>query len=180
MESWTVQLLTLLAVVVGACASFISTRLLDRSRWRREEALRWDSRRLECYIDFATTISRYVTIGYGLTAGYREMTHVQALDATIALPELARMEAELSEKLEQVRILGDPKVVATCEEWRREAIRLDSFARGIRSNADEYEEATQARRAARERFYSAVRADLGIVSGELGRLGLAHSSDNNN
>lgn len=178
MESWTVQLLTLLAVVVGACASFISTRLLDRSRWRREEALRWDSKRLECYIDFAIVISRYVTIGYGLTTEYREKTHVQAIDKELGLPELARTEAELSEKLEQVRMLGSPKVIAACEEWRQEAIRLDSFARGMRSNADEYQEATQARRAARRRFYSAVRADLGIVSGELGSLELSGSSGN--
>jgi hypothetical protein len=43
-ESWIVQLLTILAVAVGAVASFVSTRLVDRARWRREEALRWDSK----------------------------------------------------------------------------------------------------------------------------------------
>lgn len=178
MESWTIQLVTLLGVAVGACASFISTRLLDRSRWRREEALRWDSKRLECYADFAITISRYITVAYRLTTQYREATHVQSLDTETGFPELARMEGELSEKFEQVRMLGSPKVIATCEEWRREAIRLDSFARGLRSDANEYNEATLARRAARKRFYSAVRADLGIVSGELGAFELGDSPGN--
>ena len=170
MESWVVQLLTLFGVVVGASASFISTRLLERSRWRREEALRWDSKRLECYLDFAIAISHYLTVGYRMTIEYRQATHVQALDAAIGLPELARLEGEVSEKLEQVRMLGSPEVVVACQEWRREAIRLDQLARGTRDNTDEYEQATQARRAARKRFYSAVRADLGIVSGELPSL----------
>jgi hypothetical protein len=55
--SWTVQLITLLSVAVGALASFVSTRLVDRSRWRREESLRWDSKRLECYGEFSVNVS---------------------------------------------------------------------------------------------------------------------------
>lgn len=37
MEQWPVQLITLLGVAVGALASFATTRLVDRSRWQREE-----------------------------------------------------------------------------------------------------------------------------------------------
>lgn len=170
-ESWTVQLLTLLGVVVGAFATFVSTRLVDRSRWRREEALRWDSKRLECYLDFAITIIRYITIGYRMTVKYRVTTHVQELDFATGMPDLARAEAELSEKLEQVRMLGSPEVIAASQEWRREAIRLDAFARGLQSKPEEYHKATWDRRTAQLRFYSAVRADLGVVSGELGNLG---------
>jgi hypothetical protein len=48
MIPWAVQLITLLAVALGALASFVSTRLVDRSRWQREESLRWDGKRLEC------------------------------------------------------------------------------------------------------------------------------------
>lgn len=166
MESWTVQLFTLLGVAIGAFASFISTRFIDRSRWRREEALRWDSKRLEYYIDFATTIIRYISLGYGMTAEYSSKTHVQALDVSAA--DLARAEAELTEKLEQVRMLGSPTVIAACQKWRREAIRLDAFARGILSDPREYEQATQDRRAAQRRFYRAVRDDLGVASAEPG------------
>jgi hypothetical protein len=50
MNLWAVQLLTLLGVALGALASFVSTRMLDRSRWQREEALRWDVKRLEAYV----------------------------------------------------------------------------------------------------------------------------------
>lgn len=77
---------------------------------------------------------------------YRLTTHVQTLDAASGLPELARAEAEVTEKLEQIRMLGSPNVIAASEDWRREAIRLDSFARGMRNNPDEYENATQDRR----------------------------------
>ena len=52
MGPWAIQLLTIFGVAVGAIGSFVSTRLLDRSRWQREEALRWDTKRLEYYLDF--------------------------------------------------------------------------------------------------------------------------------
>jgi hypothetical protein len=49
MEQWPIQLITLLGVTIGALASFVTTRLVDRSRWQREEALRWGTKRLESY-----------------------------------------------------------------------------------------------------------------------------------
>jgi hypothetical protein len=59
MAAWAVLLITLLGVALGAVASFLSARLTDRNRWRREERLRWDTRRLECYTDFSAAIIRF-------------------------------------------------------------------------------------------------------------------------
>ena len=44
---------------------------------------------------------------------------------------------------------------------------LEKFALGLRRDAAEYAEAIQDIRAAQVRFYSTVRADLGITSGEI-------------
>jgi hypothetical protein len=167
MASWAIQLLTILGVAVGAFASFISTRALERSRWRREEALRWDTKRLESYADFGSAMMRYITTGYRITAGLKLTAHVQPLDATTGLSELARAEAELTEKMEKVIMLGSPDVIRAGQAWRNEAWHLDLFARGLLKDRGEYEKATQDRRAAHKRFYAAVRADLGVVSGEI-------------
>ena len=64
-------------------------------------------------------------------------------------------------------MLGAPAVIVAAQEWRNEAWRLEKFARSLRTDVVEYAEAVQDRRAAQIRFYSAVRADLGIASGEI-------------
>ena len=167
MESWTVQLLTLLAVAVGALASFVSTRLIDRSRWQREEALRWDTKRLEAYSEFASELRRFITIAYRITGALALPATAQALDSASGLAALAAAEEEVGTRWEQVLMLGSPAVITAAGEWRSEAWHLESFARGRRTDVDEYTKATEDRRAAARRFYSAVRADLGIVGGEI-------------
>src|SRR5690348_11731287 len=102
MESWSVQLLTLLGVAIGALSSFVSTRLLDRSRWQREDSLRWDSRRLECYSEFAGAMMRYINIGHRITAGLGLASSVQAIDTASGLPALGNAESDLSIKWESV------------------------------------------------------------------------------
>jgi hypothetical protein len=171
MASWSIQLLTILGVAVGAFASFITTRALDRSRWRREEALRWDTKRLESYAEFGSAMMRYITIGYRITAKLGLTSHVQALDVATGLPQLAEAEGQVSEKLEQVIMLGSPDVIMTGQAWRNEAWHLDRFARGLLKDPTEYAQANQDRRAAQKRFYSAVRADLGVVSGAIPLFG---------
>jgi hypothetical protein len=79
MISWTVQLLTLLGVALGAVASFVSTRLVDRSRWQREERFRWDSKRLESYSEFSAAIMRFINIAQRMAAGVGLPTAVEPL-----------------------------------------------------------------------------------------------------
>jgi hypothetical protein len=81
MNSWSIQLLTLAGVAVGALASFVSTRMLDRSRWQREEALRWDERRLAAYSDFPSTLLKFINIAWRISASHGLPTNVQPLDA---------------------------------------------------------------------------------------------------
>jgi len=167
MEQWPVQLITLLGVAVGALASFATTRLVDRSRWQREEALRWDAKRLESYGEFASALREFITTGYRITAGLGLPASAQPLDTTTGLPALATAGGEVSVKWEQVLMLGAPAVITAAHEWRNGAMCLEKFALGLRKDAAEYAEAIQDIRAAQIRFYSAVRADLGITSGEI-------------
>jgi hypothetical protein len=164
MEPWAVQLLTLLGVAVGALASFISTRLLDRSRWQREEALRWDTRRLECYSEFGSDLRRFIAIAHRIAAGLGFPSNAQPLDSASGLAALADAEDEVSVKEERLLMFGSPAVVEAAQEWRRAAWHLEWFARGRRNDLVEYTQANQERREAQSRFYSVVRADLGIVS----------------
>jgi len=166
-EPWTVQLVTILGVAVGAIASFASTRLLDRTRWQREEALRWDTKRLDCYAEFATAIKQFMSIAWRLCAGLGLPSTGQPLDPADGLSALAAAEDDLSVKWEHVLMLGSPDAITAARDWRQIAWHLEWFARGLRNDAAEYTQANVDAGAARKRFYAAARAELGIVSGEI-------------
>jgi hypothetical protein len=166
MGSWITQLITVLAVTVGALATFVFNRLTDRSRWRREEYFRWDTKKLECYYEYANAIMQYINIGFRLSAGQGlPGRRVQPmLKVPDALKALDAAEAEHRIQWVKISMIGGQGVIAAAEKWNQQAWRLEQFARGIRHGQAEFEQATQERRQAEWSFYKAVRADLGIVS----------------
>jgi hypothetical protein len=99
-------------------ATFISTRLVDRARWQREEALRWDAKRLDCYSEFAVAIKRFIAIAARLCAGLGLPETAQPLDPATGLPALAAADQDLSVKWEQVMMLGSPDAITAAREWR--------------------------------------------------------------
>jgi hypothetical protein len=96
----------------------VSTRLLDRARWQREEAHRWDAKRLECYGAFAASIKDFISISQRISAGLGLPSTGQVLDSTTGLPLLATAEMDLSAKWENVLMLGSPKVIIAARDWR--------------------------------------------------------------
>jgi len=167
MTSWTVQLLTILGVVAGAVLSFVFTRLADRARWHREDALRWDTRRLDCYGEFAASVKHHITISQRICAGLGLPSSDQPLEAGAGLAMLADAEQELGVKWEHVLMLGTPEAIEAARDWRHIAWHLEWMARGLRCDPAEYTQANIDSGEARRRFYSAVRADLGIASGPI-------------
>jgi hypothetical protein len=166
-ESWTVQLLTILGVAVGAAGSFISTRLLEHSKWQREVAHRWDAKRLKSYTQFATSIKDLINLSKRISVGLGLPGSAHPLDAAEGLSLLTIAAEDLSLKMENVLMLGSPEVIEAARDWRHTAWHLESFARGVRDNVGEYSQAKIDSSEARRSFYSAVRADLGIVSGSI-------------
>ena len=69
-------------------------------------------------------------------------------------------------------MLGSPDAITAARDWRQVAWHLEWFARGLRNDAAEYAQVSEDGWAARDRFYAAARADLGIVSGEMPDLNL--------
>jgi hypothetical protein len=170
MSSWITQLITLLAVAVGALATFVSTLLIDRSRWRREERSRWDTKKLECYYEYANAIMNYINIAYRLAAGQGFATSVLPIDGSPdALKALDTAEAEHRIQWVKLSMIGGPSVIASADKWNYQAWRLQQLSRGKHLNQTEFDQAAQERRQAERHFYKAVRADLGVGSGDLPR-----------
>jgi hypothetical protein len=168
--SWTVQLLTIFGVAVGAAGSFFSARLLERLKWQREEDRRWDEKRLESYVQFATSVKNYVTVAKQISAGLGLPGTSPPLDGMVGLPLLVAAGRDLGEKWESVLILGSPDVIKAAKAWGDVAWHLEWFARGRRDDAREYSQAKAEGNEASRYFYSVVRADLGVVSGLIPEL----------
>jgi len=169
MNSWAVLFTvigTLFGVVLGALTSFVSTRSLDRVRWQREQDFHWDSKRLDSYSEFASTMMQFSNIANRLAAARGLPTGVQPLDIDAGLPALATVERELSVQWERILMLGSPEAISAAGNWRNEAGHLEWFARGLRNDPAEFTKASEDRRQARLHFYSTIRADLGGVSGK--------------
>jgi hypothetical protein len=164
MGSWITQLITVLAVLVGALATFVANRQIERSRWQREERFRWDTKKLECYYEYANAIMQYINIGYRVSAGQGFATGVQPMERPDALKALDTAEAEHRIQWVKISMIGGPNVIAAAGKWNHQAWRLQQFAHGKSSSQAEFDQATQERRRAEGCFYNAVRADLGIVS----------------
>jgi hypothetical protein len=103
---WVVQLLTLIGVAVGAIGSFVSTRLIENAKWKRDETAHWNSKRLECYTEFAIAIKRQITLTQRIIVTLGLPSTGQPLDPAIGLPMLVEAEQDLSIKWEQVLVIG--------------------------------------------------------------------------
>ena len=126
----------------------------------REEALRWDTKRLDCYGEFAAAIKQHIGISDRICAGVGLPTGAQPLDAASGLTVLAAAEEDLSVKWEQVLMLGSPDAIAAARDWRYAAWRLEWLARGLRDGTAEYTQANKDVGSARKRFYTAARKEL--------------------
>ncbi|MEV6596595.1 hypothetical protein AB0M36_06950 [Actinoplanes sp. NPDC051346] len=58
MSALTDQLPALLGVLLGTSGTILATGIADRSRWQRQQAARWDERRLQAYVEFANAVTR--------------------------------------------------------------------------------------------------------------------------
>jgi hypothetical protein len=167
MTPWITSLITLAAVAIGAILSFLTTRLNDRDRWRREEGLRWDTQRLHAYSDFATAMLEFSDIAFRITAGLGFPVVAVPLGTKIGLPALAAAGTKLNMQWQKVLLLGSPDTVLAARDWQDEVFHLEYFARKLRQDPAEFAQATVDRRKARGHFYSVARADLMITSGDL-------------
>ncbi|WEO96525.1 hypothetical protein A6P39_022210 [Streptomyces sp. FXJ1.172] len=50
------QILPILGVLIGALTSYLSTSAAERARHRRALATRWDERKLDTYVEYATCV----------------------------------------------------------------------------------------------------------------------------
>jgi len=123
------QLPTLIGVVIGALASYLATNASEGRRWRREQHVRWDERRISAYDEYAETLKKKA---YGfLRLAAENGLNVQARpfrDEADRDQSLSEIESERIARWERVLLLGDEAVITAAQKYGETIFRLGDIA----------------------------------------------------
>lgn len=157
------QLPVLLGVGVGALATYATTSLGERTRWRRERNVRWDTARMQAYAAYGDAAKRVLNIAVRMAVA-RGLPHtVEPLASTAKTTEaLGTAEDERARAWEAVLLLGDPETVAAARTWHEQIWRLVWFGLGRLTEASQWPSALRETEEARDKFYECARQDLGV------------------
>jgi hypothetical protein len=93
------------------------------------------------------------------------------MDCEQALAELPELTDRRTAIWESVLLMGDPATIAAARAWHRGVWQVERFARGERTDADEWHPLLDQIDTLRAAFYRAARQDLGITSGDIPSAG---------
>ena len=164
MNALLLQLPTLLGVLVGSAATYVVTAVQERHRWRRQQAVRWDERRIAAYTDYARAVKKVISIAVRLAAQRGVYEDDFWFSGEVSESDLIDAEEERTTTWESVLMLGDDAVVAAGREWHQLTYRIMRLAIGQSSDMT-WGDAVRAIGQARGRFYAAARTDLGVKHG---------------
>ena len=153
----------LIGVGVGTIATYATTSLAERSRWRRQQAARWDDARMRAYVEYGDAVKKVVYLSSRIAAGRGFPHSVDKLEPKEeAMEALEEADGARARAWESVLLLGEPQTIAAARAWHEAAWRLMWFARGRLTAADQWEPSIRGTDLARDRFYDCARRDLGV------------------
>ena len=162
--SASIQISALAGVIVGAGPSYITTLLTERARWRRQQDVRWDERRLVAYGDYVRSVKDIATIVQGL-ASHRGIArqHTPLEPTPENLARLHAAETERSSLIETVRLLTDTDTISAARHLNHCIWHLTSLALGQSSGGEATRETAFAEyRKARDEYHRCARTTLSI------------------
>jgi hypothetical protein len=156
------QLVTVGAVLAGAAGTYLTTRLADRERFKRELRVRWDERRLDAYVAYVTAVKRVYRHASQILSARLDGAGLADHDAMLA--EMRTAEAERSRAFEQVMMLGDTATIRAAHDLNDRLWKLEQPARGVEEiGQDAWHERSDAWVVALNDFHTHARQGLGIA-----------------
>jgi hypothetical protein len=165
------QIPALAGVAVGAFATIIATTFADRVRWRRDQAVRWDERRLEAYREYAAAIKTMHALTMRLAANEPDFRHSRPVDPAVADQLLDETDARRTAMWESVLLLGDAATVNAARRWWEAVRALEVAVRRGPRDAAGWESFLGSIHDRRDAFYVAARNSLGVRGGDVGQSG---------
>jgi hypothetical protein len=163
-SAWSDVTPALVGVVIGAGLSFVTGLLADRTRWRRDQSVRWDERRLAAYFDYGNAVKEEVRICLRLAANLYPKVRTVSIDPSEGRAALARAEDRRSNLFEGLLLLGDKETVAAARAWQGAVWELHYLVEPGQASENEFLAGFKQCGTARDNFYIAARRDLGITT----------------
>jgi hypothetical protein len=135
--------------------------LAERRKWRREQTIRWDERRVSAYMEYAHAIKKVISISSQLAAQKGHPVEHHFMAPEYGLTNLAAAEEARTVCWEAVLLLGSSEMVLAGRRWHETVFQLELIASG-QPAALSWDLAVKAASEARGRFYEAARKDIGI------------------
>ncbi|MFJ8106199.1 hypothetical protein [Streptomyces sp. NPDC096132] len=169
MSAFIQQLPALIGVVIGALGSYLAIVRSDRARFAREQAARWEERRLSVYSDYARALKKSVTLTYRVAAHLGNDPHPHPVSLEEAEPLLAQATDGRDPAGEALIMLGSRDVVERARTWVAVVMEMERFLRSGTVDPDAWQALLERQRAGREGYYTAVREDLALPPGHPAR-----------
>lgn len=152
------QIITLIGVLIGAAASFFATTSIERARHKRELETRWDERKLNTYVDYASAVKEA-----NITAKKAFMVRGEPMALTASIDEMEKAEANRSTLFEALILLADPSAVTAANVVNQKLWRILEVARDPASTDDPaWERLGRELMSALTDLHERARLDLGI------------------
>ena len=175
MTNFLNQLPAILGVMVGALGTLLVTSFTDRARWRRDQAIRWDARRLDAYVALAATVKEIHALALRVSAPYRRYSQSRPIDREQALELLTEANARRTKAWEAVLLLGDEATVTVARAWQDAVGAEEYLCSGGSIDETEWQSAVEAVDQARDRFYLAARESLNVHGGSVAQSPFLHA-----
>ncbi|MER5428159.1 hypothetical protein [Streptomyces sp. NPDC002588] len=169
MSAFLQQLPALIGVVIGALGSYLAVVRSDGARFRREQAARWEERRLSVYGDYARALKKSVNLAYRVASHLGNDPHPHPLSPAEAEPLLAEATDGRDPAGEALIMLGSREVVDRAREWVTAVMDMERFMRAGTVDPVAWQALLERQRAGREGYYTAVREDLALPPGHPAR-----------
>lgn len=165
------QLPALLGVLIGTIGTIVATSIADRTRWKRNQTVRWDDRRLDAYVEFAQVLKEIHAIAVRMLANARPNSRGHRIDQEEGLARLADADVRHTVAWESVLLLGDAATVSAARGWRDAVWAIERAARGL-TGQDDLGDLLHRANEARDHFYGAARGGLGVGGGSVAQATL--------
>lgn len=158
------QLPALIGVVLGSGMTFAATYWVDRTRWRREQIVRWDERRFSIYLDYSNAVKELVTIAARLATNQPLESGIGPLENTAEnFDKLDAAEARRTVASEALRLVVDPDTGTAAREMTQCAWHLCWLARkGPEGNDSQWKRAFKDYENARDGYLTCARKTLKV------------------
>ncbi|MFD5930943.1 hypothetical protein [Streptomyces sp. NPDC060333] len=158
------RLLPLVGVALGAVTSFLAVSLNERTKWRRQQSIRWDERRMTAYAEYIHSVKELAARYQRIAAARGLVTGPAPLDLTSeVLEELAEWEARRSALSATCGLVGDTRTNTASKSLNHCLWRLEHLARGVAAEVEQnWDQAYQEFREARRQYVESARSGIGV------------------